>query len=49
MTMAQIKSRKHNRTVQLVALAASLPLMAHATTENLTQHPTNTVKIKIRK
>ena len=44
MTMAQIKSRKHNRTVQLVALAASLPLMAHATTENVTQLPTISVK-----
>ena len=30
--MAQIKSRKHNRTVPLVALAASLPLMTHAAT-----------------
>jgi len=30
--MAQIKSRKHNRTAPLVALAASLPLMTHATT-----------------
>ena len=42
--MAQIKSRKHNRTVQLVALAASLPLLAHATTENVTQLPTISVK-----
>ena len=30
--MAQIKSRKHNRTAPLVALAASLPLMTHAAT-----------------
>ncbi|OTG68560.1 TonB-dependent siderophore receptor [Acinetobacter sp. ANC 4470] len=30
--MTQIKSRKHNRTAPLVALAASLPLMTHAAT-----------------
>lgn len=43
--MAQIKSRKHNRNVQLVALAASLPLMAHAAnTQDVTQLPTITVK-----
>ncbi|MEZ2902382.1 catecholate siderophore receptor Fiu [Acinetobacter terrestris] len=43
--MAQIKSRKHNRNAQLVALAASLPLMAHAAnTQDVTQLPTITVK-----
>ncbi|MFZ0024516.1 TonB-dependent receptor plug domain-containing protein, partial [Acinetobacter sp.] len=43
--MAQIKSRKHNRNAQLVALAASLPLMAHAAnTQGVTQLPTITVK-----
>ncbi|TCB47096.1 catecholate siderophore receptor Fiu [Acinetobacter terrestris] len=43
--MAQIKSRKHNRNVQLVALAASLPLIAHAAnTQDVTQLPTITVK-----
>ena len=29
--MAQIKSRKHNRATQLIAIAASLPMIAHAT------------------
>ncbi|NNH25325.1 catecholate siderophore receptor Fiu [Acinetobacter terrestris] len=44
--MAQIKSRKHNRNAQLVALAASLPLMAHAAnTQDVTQLPTITVKL----
>ncbi|NNH37735.1 catecholate siderophore receptor Fiu [Acinetobacter terrae] len=43
--MAQIKSRKHNRNAQLVALAASLPLMAHAANpQDVTQLPTITVK-----
>ena len=43
--MAQIKSRKHTRNAQLVALAASLPLMAHAAnTQDVTQLPTITVK-----
>ena len=43
--MAQIKSRKHNRNAQLVALAASLPLIAHAAnTQDVTQLPTITVK-----
>lgn len=43
--MAQIKSRKHNRNAQLVALAASLPLMVHAAnTQDVTQLPTITVK-----
>lgn len=43
--MAQIKSRKHNRNAQLVTLAASLPLMAHAAnTQDVTQLPTITVK-----
>jgi len=43
--MAQIKSRKHNRNAQLVALAASLPLMAHAADKHdVTQLPTITVK-----
>ena len=46
-TMAKIKSRKHNRTAPFVALAASLPLMAHAAApakENTTVLPTITVK-----
>ena len=30
--MAQIKSRKHKKTVSMVALAAALPLAAQATT-----------------
>ncbi|WP_291368432.1 MULTISPECIES: catecholate siderophore receptor Fiu [unclassified Acinetobacter] len=43
--MAQIKSRKHNRNAQLVALAASFPLMTHAATSNgVTQLPTITVE-----
>ncbi|QIC76899.1 catecholate siderophore receptor Fiu [Acinetobacter indicus] len=44
--MAQIKSRKHQRTASFVALAATLPLMAHATTatEEVTQLPEITVK-----
>lgn len=43
--MAQIKSRKHNRNAQLVAFAASFPLMTHAATSNgVTQLPTITVE-----
>ncbi|WP_371971601.1 catecholate siderophore receptor Fiu [Acinetobacter sp. AL9] len=44
--MAQIKSRKHNRSAQLMALAASLPLLAHAANpeDDVTQLPTITVK-----
>ncbi|ENU29217.1 hypothetical protein F991_02944 [Acinetobacter sp. CIP-A165] len=44
--MAKIKSRKHLGTTQLVALAASLPLTAHAATpqENVTKLPTIEVK-----
>ena len=44
--MAQIKSRKHNRSAQLMALAASLPLLAHAANPeaDVTQLPTITVK-----
>lgn len=44
--MAQIKSRKHNRSAQLMALAASLPLLAHAASpeDNVTHLPTITVK-----
>lgn len=45
--MAQIKSRKHHRNAQLVALAASFPLMTHAATSNgVTQLPTITVESK---
>lgn len=49
-TMAKIKSRKHNRTAQFVALAASLPLMAHAATptkDDSTVLPTITVKSEV--
>ncbi|QGM26785.1 catecholate siderophore receptor Fiu [Acinetobacter towneri] len=44
--MAQIKSRKHNRSAQLMALAASLPLLAHAASpeDDVTHLPTITVK-----
>ncbi|MCH7337739.1 catecholate siderophore receptor Fiu [Acinetobacter sp. NIPH 2699] len=44
--MAKIKSRKHIGTTQLVALAASLPLAAHAAPkeENVAQLPTIEVK-----
>jgi len=45
--MAQIQSRKHNRNAQLVALAASFPLMTHAAASNgVTQLPTITVESK---
>ena len=47
--MAKIKSRKHLRTTPLVALAASLPLAAHAANaqqENVTQLPTIEVATK---
>lgn len=40
--MAQIKSRKHNRSTQLVALAASFPLMAHAA-----QQESDTAKLPV--
>ncbi|CAB1208589.1 putative TonB-dependent receptor BfrD [Acinetobacter bouvetii] len=45
--MAQIKSRKHNRNAQLVALAASFPLMAQAAApKETTQLPTISVEAK---
>lgn len=44
--MAQIKSRKHNRATPLVALAASLPLLAQAAQQNtdIAKLPTISVK-----
>lgn len=47
--MAQIKSRKHNRTTQLVALAASFPLMAHAAQQekDLAKLPVISVQAKV--
>lgn len=45
--MAHIKSRKHHRNAQLVALAASFPLMTHAAASNgVTQLPTITLESK---
>ncbi len=45
--MAHIKSRKHHRNAQLVALAASFPLMTHAAASNgVIQLPTISVESK---
>ena len=46
--MAHIKSRKHTKTKSLVAIAAVLPLMAHAAQEesDITKLPTIAVQAK---
>ncbi len=48
--MAQIKSRKHNRSAQLMALAASLPLLAHAANpeDDVTHFPLLRLNLKLK-